>query len=235
MKMCCWVSFGIYNTWHSPPGAEGWLGGCCKAKLLPTQPWAAAWLELLCADLNPDLLRTAVLCWEILLLLGCCQWLMLAHASCNLNHGLNIRRPCATPQALEAPWPPARELPSVPLSLCLLPYPEYLHTLGAPSHPVRIWGLSAPPCPGGRAEGDPVTSRGQGAGSSNPLLEVSWTSLHWHSASVFAWIWKPHIISIPHPCVFFRAFQLQFSWWTHLDSPSKLCSSRYQSSQIILS
>lgn len=37
MKMCCWVSFGIYNTWHRPPVAENWLGRHCRAKLLPAQ------------------------------------------------------------------------------------------------------------------------------------------------------------------------------------------------------
>lgn len=152
MKMCCCVSFGIYNTWHRPPVAENWLGRHCKAKLLPSQQQVAAWHELLWADINPNLLGTAALGWEMLII--SCLYAandVLLHTHPAANHSLNIRRPCTTSELLEAAWSPAGELPSVSLSLgvaCLLPYLAYLHTLGTSSHLPGIWRLSAPLSPG---------------------------------------------------------------------------------------
>lgn len=116
MKMCSWVSFGIYSTWHRPPVAENWLGQHCKAKLLPSQQQVAAWHELLCADLNPNLLRTAVLCWEILLLFGCCQGFILTHASC-CKPQFKYQKTLYHPRSAGSPAAPSQELPSVPLSL----------------------------------------------------------------------------------------------------------------------
>lgn len=110
--------------------------GCCLA-------WAAlCWFKSKSPQNSCALLRNLTPAWMLPMTHSC------THTSCYLNHSLNIRRPCTTPEGLETPWPSARELPSVSLSLDAAVSPSLLlaclHILGAPFHLVRIWRLSTP-------------------------------------------------------------------------------------------